>query len=611
MKIWLIGIVSILGCLVACVNQNNTVIDEPDLISGNTNLPPNELLAFDYDSFLENDKLPMAYVGQSYSLTFTGTGGSSPYTFELLEGAFPEGLSLTSDGVLSGTPTSKSAAEFDIILTDNDNFQVIDTFYLAVNYSNPVEITTTSLPFGKQGEEYTAQLEASGGSGSYEFEIYVGQLPYGLELNSSTGAITSLAPINQVYNSEFTLKVKDTSEPGNYATKRLAIQITEPIRLLGIYFKSYVNVSFERQLLAYGGSKQYLFEIDPFSIVPAGFNLTEDGLMTYNSSIEEFIMFTVLLEDELITDYESMDMVNVDVLYRDARPDMVPGPPLTFVGGPPSQAGQRFEVEISIQNDSNGGMGGDYADDPYLDLIFYYSEDNTYSEDDGILSFDPMSLNPGYAMPYPGEKNIFSTKLKVHDSGSGTFFTPGSSLIKPEPTLEGQFIVIIPPDLEGDYYFGYVIDPFNKVPDSNPNNNAFITASPITISSLQETEPNDTLASAEDVGTINAGESLYRIGAISYGIQPAHQNSDFFKVTTTGGEIYSFYLRNLASDVDLQLWENVGDSEYVLFSWNGGESDEQIISYTATDTDLYIEVVHWEGMDGFTPNYELEIQRES
>src|SRR5205814_1237478 len=51
--------------------------------------------------------LPGGNIGTSYSQTLTGSGGTSPYTFAITAGSLPNGLTLTTAGLLSGTPTTE------------------------------------------------------------------------------------------------------------------------------------------------------------------------------------------------------------------------------------------------------------------------------------------------------------------------------------------------------------------------------------------------------------------------------------------------------------------------------------------------------------------------
>jgi large repetitive protein len=54
--------------------------------------------------------IPTAVIGQAYSLQLTASGGDSPYTYALVSGTMPPGLTLSaSTGLISGTPTTIGA----------------------------------------------------------------------------------------------------------------------------------------------------------------------------------------------------------------------------------------------------------------------------------------------------------------------------------------------------------------------------------------------------------------------------------------------------------------------------------------------------------------------
>jgi PKD repeat protein len=53
-----------------------------------------------------------------YSQTITASGGTGPYTFSVLNGAVPSGLSLSSAGVLSGTPSTATNVTFSVLAND-------------------------------------------------------------------------------------------------------------------------------------------------------------------------------------------------------------------------------------------------------------------------------------------------------------------------------------------------------------------------------------------------------------------------------------------------------------------------------------------------------------
>lgn len=73
--------------------------------------------------------------GLATSTTFTGSGGTGPYTFTET-GALPTGVTLTSGGVLSGTP--QAIGSFPIIVTATDSSGCAGTLAFTLNVIAPV-----------------------------------------------------------------------------------------------------------------------------------------------------------------------------------------------------------------------------------------------------------------------------------------------------------------------------------------------------------------------------------------------------------------------------------------------------------------------------------------
>ncbi|AUD02649.1 SdrD B-like domain-containing protein [Spirosoma pollinicola] len=64
--------------------------------------------------------LPIGMVGQPYSASLTAAGGTAPYSFSLVGGLLPTGLTLnTSTGLISGTPTNAGSFSTTIRVTDS------------------------------------------------------------------------------------------------------------------------------------------------------------------------------------------------------------------------------------------------------------------------------------------------------------------------------------------------------------------------------------------------------------------------------------------------------------------------------------------------------------
>ncbi|MEY2974466.1 MAG: hypothetical protein RIR49_886, partial [Actinomycetota bacterium] len=73
-----------------------------------------------------------ATINTTYSATLTATGGIAPLRWSVTSGSLPTGLSLSSAGVLSGTPTTTGTSTFTVTVTDSNNPQVTDSLALSL-----------------------------------------------------------------------------------------------------------------------------------------------------------------------------------------------------------------------------------------------------------------------------------------------------------------------------------------------------------------------------------------------------------------------------------------------------------------------------------------------
>ena len=216
--------------------------------------------------------LPAGTLGQIYSQTLAATGGSPPYQWSVGTG-LPAGLTLTSSGTLSGTPTASGSFTFSITVTDSANNSAQASFTMTVG---TVQLTiTTSAPLftGVVGSSYAETFTASGGAPPYTWTVSSGSTG-SLTLNSTTGTLSGTPAAAGTL--AFTVQVTDTA--GNKANQSYTITVQAstlvlstgaalPAGTMGAAYNQTISAS------ASGGAPPYTWSL---SGLPGGlsFNVT-------------------------------------------------------------------------------------------------------------------------------------------------------------------------------------------------------------------------------------------------------------------------------------------------------------------------------------------------
>ena len=215
-------------------------------------------------------------VNVAYSATLAATGGTTPYTWSVISGALPAGLSLNgATGAITGTPTTViTSTQLSFQVQDSSSTQQTKTVNLTLTILPPPPvITTTSLPNGQVGVAYSDALAATGGTPPYTWFITSGSLPAGLTLNAATGAITG-TPTAPVTNSSITFKVTDSGTPQQNSPKTLAITIAPATLTITTTSlpNGQVGVGYNTSLATTGGTTPFTWSVTSGAL-PAGLTL--------------------------------------------------------------------------------------------------------------------------------------------------------------------------------------------------------------------------------------------------------------------------------------------------------------------------------------------------
>lgn len=250
--------------------------------------------------------LPNGVVGQSYSFSFSATGGTPPIVWSFdPSSAIPPGLTLSQSGVLSGTPTA--GGTFNVAVNAMDcggslqpacNPRTVTKVFSITITSGPVITTSSPLPSGTVGQAYgPVTLAAVGGTQPYAWSVSGGQLPAGLVLNPTTGVISGTPTTPGT--SSFTAQVTDARQQSGVRGFSITIG-GAPLQIFTTSLNSgSVGASYSQQLTATGGAQPYSWSISVGQL-PDGLILNSStGLISGTPSTAGIFNFNARVTDSL------------------------------------------------------------------------------------------------------------------------------------------------------------------------------------------------------------------------------------------------------------------------------------------------------------------------
>jgi hypothetical protein len=137
--------------------------------------------------------VPGGTVGVAYRATLSASGGSGGYAWSAVGGALPPGLTLTSAGAITGTPTTPGTFTATVQAGDTafPQNRATTSFSIGVT-APPFTISIPAPPAGFLEQPYELQASTSGRIGVVTWSIVSGGLPPGITLNESTGVMAGL-----------------------------------------------------------------------------------------------------------------------------------------------------------------------------------------------------------------------------------------------------------------------------------------------------------------------------------------------------------------------------------------------------------------------------------
>ena len=223
---------------------------------------------------LVTSSLASLQTGVATTQQLTASGGVPPYSWAVVSGSLPPGLTLSSSGSLSGTPTVPGSFSFTIRVSDSSAASATRAFTLAVSAS--LSINTCPAISATQGQSYASAAAASGGQTPYTWTLAGGPLPAGMVFNSSSGSLTGTPGDSGTY--PYTLLLTDKA--GATATRDCQLIVTSSL-IIGTTSlpDASQSSSYTQTLSASGGKGPYTWSIASGSL-PGGLALSPAGAIS-------------------------------------------------------------------------------------------------------------------------------------------------------------------------------------------------------------------------------------------------------------------------------------------------------------------------------------------
>jgi large repetitive protein len=225
--------------------------------------------------------------------SITATGGQSSYTYAKTSGTLPTGLSISTAGTFSGSPSAPSTFSFTITATDAHGYTGSQSYSLT-----PVAPTFTLTPSTLSSvtvyTAYSQTLSTSGGVSSYSYSES-GTLPSSITLSSAGVLSGTDNAANQP--GSYPITVTSTDADGFTGTKSYTLVVVAPNITLAALGNPTGEATYSQTASASGGQASYTYA-KTSGTLPTGLSLnTSTGAISGTSTHSGTFTFTITATD--------------------------------------------------------------------------------------------------------------------------------------------------------------------------------------------------------------------------------------------------------------------------------------------------------------------------
>jgi large repetitive protein len=250
---------------------------------------------------IQDQSVPGGTIGQAYSKQLTVwsvtainpvQGSPTSATWSIASGSLPAGVTLSSSGLLSGTPTAEGAYTFVVQATGGGGTTDTETETLTVR--QPLALTSNvASAKAEVGQPFSGAQSATGGSGTFTWSVSSGALPAGLKLGTD-GTVSGSPSLAGRYS--FTLTVTDSEQRTKSVNVSLVVKPKLGFKLRALKAAT-SGVPYRAKITTSGGVAPLTWTMTGKS--PRGFKLGKTGLLIGTPTKAGTYRFTVTVSDAL------------------------------------------------------------------------------------------------------------------------------------------------------------------------------------------------------------------------------------------------------------------------------------------------------------------------
>ncbi len=411
-----------------------------------------------------NTSIPGVIAGVNYNhqLVVDGSNGAT-LTFVQTSGTLPTGISLTSGGLLSGTPTVPGNYSFSIEISNPDGDSVVASYVL--NVTAPVIDVAVSDLSGEFNQPFSGTISVTGG-GTFTYGV-TGTLPTGVSFSGDTisGVPTEAG--------SFQLTVTATNASGFVGTSNVTLVIDPPaITFNGLSADGKLGDTISGSISATSTAGLTFAYAIVAGDLPTGVTLDPDGSLSGQFGGVGSFNFTVEATADTYgfkaqQQFTIVVATNVGTIgFVSSLPPAVAGQPIDVLLPTTSvPANTTFTISPSgtgLSVDSNGRLTGTRTDaQPITFTVTATTPDGFINTASYTLTVEAPTFQAG-AQPGPAVAGTFYSATLTASGGSGTLTystdpadLPAGLTLAADGTLDGT------PTASGTFNFVVTVEDEN------------------------------------------------------------------------------------------------------------------------------------------------------